>query len=438
MSKSGVFVCNSCGFESPKWLGKCPACNAWATFVEYAEPRSRSGKTSKKAKPPQFLKDFNKENIKRINTGIAEVDRVLGGGFVPGQVVLLAGDPGIGKSTLLLQLSSSVKASFYVLGEESLNQVKTRVDRMGITPKSIAFLEETDIDVVLSSLEIEVKKSDYKMVIIDSVQTMYTTDLSGVPGSIGQVKEITFRIIRFAKTNNVPVVLVGHITKDGTVAGPATLAHMVDTVLWLEGDKVSALRVLRSVKNRFASTDEVGIFQMKDKGMMSTSETDNLFMNPKNGLNVPGSVISCVMEGTRPILVEIQALVVPTTLAIPRRVVHGLDSKRVELLIAVLGRHCGLRLSERDVFVNIVGGIKVKDPGVDLAIAFAIASSYKNKNIPKDTFVVGEVGLLGEIRESVSEKKRIERAQRQGFSRSISSANFNQISRALSTISTGQ
>jgi len=358
------------------------------------------------------------------------MDRVLGGGFVPGQVVLLAGEPGVGKSTLLLQLASSI-SSFYILGEESLGQVATRVARMGVHAEGIAFLEETNIEVILSTLLHETKKNDYKTVVLDSVQTMYAENLSGVPGSIGQVKETAFRVLAFAKKNNIAAVLVGHVTKDGTVAGPSTLAHMVDTVLWLEGDKLSSLRVLRSVKNRFGPTDEVGIFQMKEKGMVSTSDTANLFLSPDSKSTIAGSVISCVMEGTRPILVEIQALVVPTKLAIPRRVVQGLDSKRVELIIAVLTRHCGLHLSERDVFVNVIGGIKLKDPGVDLAVAFAIASSYMNKPIKRGTVVVGEVGLLGEIRESSFEGKRVERARRQGLGSRVDSKAFKLLPKAI-------
>jgi DNA repair protein RadA/Sms len=429
MAKGSSFVCQSCGFESPKWLGKCPSCESWASFVESTKPGLRET-SPKRAKPVKHLKDIRSSQVKRVSTGISEMDRVLGGGFVPGQVVLLAGEPGVGKSTLLLQLASSI-SSFYILGEESLGQVATRVARMGVHAEGIAFLEETNIEVILSTLLHETKKNDYKTVVLDSVQTMYAENLSGVPGSIGQVKETAFRVLAFAKKNNIAAVLVGHVTKDGTVAGPSTLAHMVDTVLWLEGDKLSSLRVLRSVKNRFGPTDEVGIFQMKEKGMVSTSDTANLFLSPDSKSTIAGSVISCVMEGTRPILVEIQALVVPTKLAIPRRVVQGLDSKRVELIIAVLTRHCGLHLSERDVFVNVIGGIKLKDPGVDLAVAFAIASSYMNKPIKRGTVVVGEVGLLGEIRESSFEGKRVERARRQGLGSRVDSKAFKLLPKAI-------
>ncbi|OGM32516.1 DNA repair protein RadA [Candidatus Woesebacteria bacterium RIFCSPHIGHO2_01_FULL_44_21] len=432
MAKGTSFVCQSCGFESPKWLGKCPNCQSWASFVEFREAKVK-GSSKKEARKAQYLKDVGRRELIRISTKEPEVDRVLGGGMVPGQVILLAGEPGIGKSTLLLQIASGVGSVFYVLGEESISQVNTRVTRLGIEAAKIAFLEETDVDVVLATLELEYKKSGFKVVIIDSVQTMYSDGLTGSPGTISQVKGATLQLIRFAKANNVPVVLVGHVTKDGTVAGPATLAHMVDTVLWFEGDKVSPLRILRSVKNRFADTSEVGIFQMSGKGMESADKADTLFLE-KERVRVPGAVVSCVMEGTRPILVEVQALVAPTKLAFPRRVVHGLYPKRVELMIAVLTRHCGLRLSEQDVFVNVVGGIKVKDPGVDLAVAMAIATSLKNISVKTDTLVVGEVGLLGEIRKSQFEEKRREQGRRQGFKNIVDSSGYKLVSEVLKTL----
>ncbi len=433
MIKGVFYVCESCGYESSKWLGKCPNCSSWASFVEYKKPSLSASIRLRKAKEPVYLKDV-KGGQRRIKTNIYEMDRVLGGGFVPGQILLLAGDPGVGKSTLLLQIASNMRNSFYVLGEESLNQVSTRAERIGAIAKNIAFLEETDINVVVATLDKWAKKTGEGIVIIDSVQTMYSKDLTGVAGSVGQVKETTFRLIEFAKRTNIPVVLVGHVTKDGTVAGPSTLAHMVDAVLWLEGDKVSSLRILRSYKNRFAPTDEVGIFHLSQSGMQSALDTESLFLS-KNISDTPGSVVSCVMEGTRPILIELQALVVPTKLAFPRRVVHGIDSKRIEILIAVLTRHCGLKVAETDVFINVAGGIKIKDPGVDLAVAFAIASSYKNKHLDKKTLVVGEVGLLGEIRKSAFEERRLELGRRQGYIKSINSSNYKTVSSALSTIS---
>lgn len=428
--KDIVFVCQQCGFETSKWLGKCPNCNAWASFVEFSDsaPKGR-GNTKVSPKSPQYLENVPKDRTDRISTQIDELDLVLGGGIVPGQVVLLAGDPGIGKSTLVLGLADKVTPSLYTSGEESISQIKIRADRMGVESVNTAFLEETNIDVILASADELQKKAKMSLLIIDSVQTMYTEDLSGVPGSVGQVKEVAFRSIEFAKRNNIPVIIIGHVTKEGTVAGPSTLAHMVDTVLWFEGDRVSPLRVLRSVKNRFGSTDEVGIFQMSKKGLVSADVSQALFLDKNHPKNVVGSVVSCMMEGTRPILVEVQALVVPSKLAFPRRVVHGIDTKKLELLIAILTRYGGINLMERDVFVNIVGGIKINDPGVDLAVAMAIASSFKNK--PVAGYAVGEMGLLGEIREPSYLTKRVARLTKQGIKKGITSGDFSLISEAL-------
>lgn len=431
--KETVFVCQQCGHESAKWLGKCPSCDAWASFVEFKESKSKSSSRSSSApKEPQYLKDVPKDRTDRIKTNIAELDLVLGGGLVGGQVVLLAGEPGIGKSTLVLELADKIAPSLYVSGEESIAQIKLRADRMGVMSNNTAFLEETNIDTILSSLEKLSKNTNVRLLIIDSVQTMYSDELVGVPGSVGQVKEVAFRAIRFAKQNNIPVIIIGHVTKEGTVAGPSTLAHMVDTVLWFEGDKLSPLRILRSVKNRFASTDEVGIFQMGQKGLESADISKALFVSDREGGTV-GSVVSCMMEGTRPILVEVQSLVVPSKLAFPRRVIHGIDTKKAELIIAILTRYGALRLSEQDVFVNIVGGIKVKDPGIDLAVAMAVASSYKNKPLPKSMYVVGEIGLLGEIRHTEYQDKRIARLTRQGFKSGISSEKFSLVRQALAS-----
>jgi DNA repair protein RadA/Sms len=424
MSKSDktTFICQSCGFESPKWLGKCPNCNSWASFVETrpVELNFRS-KSKKEPKKTEYLVDLKSRETGRISTKLPELDTVLTGGVVQGQVILLAGEPGIGKSTLLLSLADNRREAMYICGEESVGQIKLRAQRMGLKAQGVAFLDETNIDVVLATFEKEYKKHKFELVIVDSVQTMYTENLTGVPGSVGQVREVTFRLINLAKRNNVPVVLVGHVTKDGTVAGPSTLAHMVDTVLWMEGDKLTTLRVLRSVKNRFGSTDEVGIFQMTEKGLIGASDIDALFLSENEKTSV-GSVISCALEGTRPILVEVQSLIVPTKLAFPRRVVHGIDSKKLELIIAILTRHAGLRLSEYDVFVNVVGGIKIKDPAIDLAVALAIASSYKNKPLKGSPLAIGELGLLGEVRRTREEEKRINNAKRQGIAKFISSS----------------
>lgn len=434
MGKGMVFVCQQCGHESSKWLGKCPSCSSWASFIEYTS-KAKNTKSSKRSDIKEsYIKDVPEDKIERTSTGVGELDMVLGGGMVPGQAILIAGEPGIGKSTLLLQLAENVGDAFYVAGEESVSQIKVRADRMGLALAKVAFLESTDLDDVIYALEKKISNTDCKAIIVDSVQTMYTENISSVPGSVGQVRETAFRFIDLAKKTSVPVILIGHVTKDGSVAGPATLSHMVDTVLWFEGDRLGQLRLLRPIKNRFGATGETGIFQMSQSGLEAVKDSDSLFVDVSQKSAVPGSVISCVMEGTRAIMVEIQCLVVPTKLAFPRRVVHGIDSKKAELLIAVLSKHCGLKLAESDVFISVVGDIKIKDPGVDLAIAYAIASSYKNKVVGHDTLVIGELGLLGEIRQARDEKKRLNHARRQNIKKSITHEDYSQIASAIKAL----
>lgn len=395
-----------------------------------------SFKTGPKAKgqnissvKPISLSSIPSKSTARSSTKISELDRVLGGGLVPGQTILLAGEPGIGKSTILLQVANRLGNTVYVSGEESVHQIKIRADRLGIKNKKILVLEETNIDSILHSLESD-RQNKPKLVIIDSIQTMSTGDLSGMAGSVGQVRESAYRLVRFAKRNNVPVFIVGHVTKQGSVAGPAVLMHIVDSVLWFEGDKSLTLRLLRAVKNRFGPTDEVGIFSMEDKGLVSQDNPEELFLD--KGISTPGSVTTSVLQGTRPILVEIQALVVPTKMAFPRRVAQGIDSKRLELLLAVLIRRCGLPLYDTDVFVNISGGITLKnDPSVDLAVCLAIASAYIDKGLPPKSVAVGEIGLLGDIRKVVAEEKRIKEAKRLGFKSVISSKNSKYLREAI-------
>jgi DNA repair protein RadA/Sms len=346
---------------------------------------------------------------------------------VSGQVVLLAGEPGIGKSTLLLQLADKLGDTLYVSGEESTQQLKLRADRLKVKKKSIYIMEETDVDVIVSQLN-EAKK--LSCAIIDSIQTMTTQDLSGLAGSVGQVRECAFRLLSAAKKKNVSLFLVGHVTKQGAVAGPAVLAHIVDTVLWFEGDKTTTLRLLRAVKNRFGPTDEVGIFSMEEKGLISMTDPEKMFLT-KGKKDVAGSIVSSVMEGSRPIIVEIQSLVVPTNLAFPRRIAQGIDSKRLELLIAVLARRCGLPLYEHDCFVNVTSGIRVKDTGVDLAICLSLASAYFDKALPNKLMAIGEVGLLGEIREVVAEAKRLKEAKRLGFDITVSQGNTKFLNQAI-------
>lgn len=424
------FVCQQCGYESVGFLGKCPNCGEWNSLVEVVEEsskrkvRGRNKSSSTPSVKPISLSSIPSKKTSRVLTKIPELDRVLGGGLVSGQVVLIAGEPGIGKSTLLLEVSSclavekpSGQAVLYICGEESASQIKVRAERLGIKKTGISLLEDANTDNVVETI---IGLDNLSAVIVDSIQTMYTGDLSGMAGSVGQVRECAARLLRVCKEKEIPLFLVGHVTKEGTVAGPAVLAHIVDTVLWFEGDKTLTLRLLRAVKNRFGPTDEVGIFEMQDRGLISVTDSEKLFME-KTKKQVPGSVVTSILQGTRPLLVEIQALVVPTKMAFAKRVAQGIDSRRLELLLAVLIRRCGLPLYDYDVFVNCAGGMKITEPGADLAIILAIASAYFDKPISNKTMALGEVGLLGEIREVMAEARRIKEARRLGFTQIISS-----------------
>lgn len=435
--KSSIFVCQQCGTEFSKWQGKCSACNSWNTLVETARitAKSRLQKLNSKQiinSKSQILKltDIKASKTERISTNISEFDRVLGGGMVAGQVILVAGTPGIGKSTLLLQLANSLGKTIYISGEESASQVAIRAKRLGIKNKNINFLESTDVDEIIENL-FAVRYS-LSAIIVDSIQTMSTTDLTGLAGSVGQVRECAFRLLRFAKEKNIPLIMVGHVTKEGTVAGPSVLMHIVDTVLWFEGEKISNLRLLRSVKNRFGATDEVGIFSMEERGLVSLDNPEELFLK-RNELAKPisGSALSLVMEGTRPIVIEVESLVVPTKMAFPKRVAQGIDSKRLEMLIATLIRRASLKLYEMDVFVNIAGGIKTKDPAVDLAVCLSIASSFYDKPLPLKLISFGEVGLLGEIKGTNFIEKRIKDAKRLGFKIIISPQSYEYLQQAI-------
>ena len=447
MSFHSKYVCQQCGFETVGWMGKCPECGEWNSLVETVtstgerqgvKGKSRNSSSSTVHSSPIHLSDIKQAQTKRISTKISELDRVLGGGLVPGQVVLIAGEPGIGKSTLLTQIAATLttvdgspSSVLYVCGEESTTQVKVRADRLGIKKNNISLLEETDVDSICEQLT--VNGGELAAVIVDSIQTMTTSDLSGMAGSVGQVRECAFRLLRAAKERGIPLFLVGHVTKEGTVAGPAVLAHIVDTVLWFEGDKTLTTRILRAVKNRFGPTDEVGVFDMQDVGLVPVADLTKAFLE-KGIKNVSGSIVTSVMQGTRPILVEIQALVVSTKLAFPRRIGQGIDSKRLELLLAVLTRRCGLPLYEFDVFVNVAGGLKVTEPASDLSICLAIASSYYDKPISGKVIAIGEVGLLGEIREVVAQEKRLKEAKRMGFTEAISSNQFKFVSQSIKLI----
>jgi DNA repair protein RadA/Sms len=379
---------------------------------------------------PVSLSSIPFKKTGRISTKISELDRVLGGGLVSGQVVLLAGEPGIGKSTLLIEVADKLGNTLYVSGEESTGQLAIRAGRLGIKNKSVSLLEETDVDAIIAGIEQLGAQEQLRAVIIDSVQTMSTSDLSGLAGSVGQVRECTFRFLKMAKAKNFPLFLVGHVTKEGTVAGPSVLAHIVDTILWFEGDKTQTIRLVRAVKNRFGPTDEVGVFQMEETGLISQTNSEKIFLS--HGLKqVPGSVVTSTLSGSRPLLVEIQSLVVPSKMAFPKRASQGILPGRLELLLAVLIRRCGLPLYEDDVFVNVAGGIRVDEPGADLATCLSIASSYFDKAVPRGTLAVGEVGLLGEIREVPAQEKRIKEAKRLGFHLPITSREVKYLSEAI-------
>ena len=418
--KKTVFFCQNCGHEESKWLGQCPACKEWNTFVEEKVTVSR-GSTSAASEAGKervskvvTLSSVSVEEDERIRTGIAELDRVLGGGIVQGSLVLVGGDPGIGKSTLLLQvcqrLSDAGKNVLYISGEESLKQIKLRADRMGRFSDSLYLLCETNLDLIRQTIERQ--KPD--VVVIDSIQTMYNEEVGSAPGSVSQVRESTNVLMQLAKGMNIAVFIVGHVTKEGTVAGPRVLEHMVYTVLYFEGDRHASYRILRGVKNRFGSTNEIGVFEMRREGLAEV-ENPSEFMLSGRPENASGSVVACALEGTRPILMEIQALVCRSNFGMPRRTAAGLDYNRVNLLMAVLEKRSGLPLSNYDAYVNIAWGIRMNEPAADLGIVMAIASSYKNRVIPEDTIVFGEVGLSGEVRAVSMPEQRVAEARKLGF-----------------------
>ena len=409
-----VFVCSNCGNESPKWLGKCPACNSWNTFYEEKIVTSKvSGEKKAVSAEVKKLNSVEIEKYSRYKTGYEELDRVLGGGLVQGSLVLLGGEPGIGKSTLILQICDKIKVNgsvLYISGEESATQIKMRADRLNINNENILFLGETCIETIENTLESV--KPDF--IIIDSIQTMYSEQLQAAAGSVSQVREITARIMQMCKRKNITTILIGHVTKDGNIAGPRVLEHMVDTVLYLEGERYFSYRILRGVKNRFGSTNEVGLFEMREEGLCEIENPSEILISERDG-NPSGSVIVASLEGTRPMLVEIQALLAPTAFGMPRRTGIGVDYNRMALLMAVLEKRAGLHISNYDAYINVVSGIKIDEPAVDLGIALAIASNFKNVPLPKDLVVVGEIGLTGEIRSVNSLEKRVKEAEKMGF-----------------------
>ena len=419
-AKKTAFFCQNCGYESAKWMGQCPACREWNTFVE--EPTAAKtpagtqgiGNHSAAGRKPVHLTEISTGKEERIPTGIGELDRVLGGGIVPGSLTLVGGDPGIGKSTLLLQvcrmLSTAGHQVLYISGEESLRQIKLRAVRIGEFNENLSLLCETNLDIIRAVME----KEKPEMAVIDSIQTMYNEEVSSAPGSVSQVRESTNVLMQIAKGMGISIFIVGHVTKDGNVAGPRVLEHMVDTVLYFEGDRHASYRILRGVKNRFGSTNEIGVFEMQTEGLVEVKNPSEYMLNGRPE-GASGSAVACSMEGTRPILIEIQALVCHSNFGIPRRTAAGCDFNRVNLLMAVLEKRCRYEMSRLDAYVNIAGGMKMNEPALDLAIIMALMSSYKDRPVDPKMLIFGEVGLSGEVRAVSQASQRVNEAAKLGF-----------------------
>ena len=417
--KTSIFFCQNCGYESSKWMGQCPGCREWNTFVEEVIDKKSVGTLSKKKESVAEAKVLPLSQIemtydKRVSTGMKELDRVLGGGIVQGSMVLVGGDPGIGKSTLLLQvcrnLSEQKVKVLYISGEESLQQIKIRAERIGSFTDSLKLLCETNLDTIKAVID----REKPQIVVIDSIQTMFNEEVSSAPGSVSQVRESTGVLMQIAKGMGISVFIVGHVTKEGVVAGPRVLEHMVDTVLYFEGDRHAAYRILRGVKNRFGSTNEIGVFEMRQSGLEEVENPSEYMLSGKPE-GASGSVVACSMEGTRPILLEVQALVCHSNFGIPRRTAAGTDFNRVNLLMAVLEKRLGLKLGECDAYVNIAGGIRMNEPAIDLGIVLALISSYKDRPIDEKTICFGEVGLSGEVRAVSMAEQRVQEAKKLGF-----------------------
>ncbi|THB76311.1 MAG: DNA repair protein RadA [Desulfobacteraceae bacterium] len=414
-----IFRCQTCGGQSPKWMGRCPDCGAWDSLIEekLISRTGGSGKGAALSEPvPMDAIDF--EETFRMMTGIDEFDRVLGGGIVDGSLVLIGGDPGIGKSTLMLQVLSSLarnkKKTLYVSGEESIRQLKMRGQRLASESSDMFLVSETDLDRILAMIE----KGKYTAVVIDSIQTVFHPDISSTPGSVTQIREASMQFMKLSKSKGIPIFLVGHVTKVGAIAGPRIMEHMVDTVLYFEGDKSHVFRILRAVKNRFGSTNEIGVFEMKENGLAEVLNPSAVFLSERS-VNAPGSVVTASMEGTRPILVEIQGLVSSSGLGNPRRTVLGLDHHRVALIVAVMEKRLGMNLAGLDLFMNVTGGVRVTEPAADLGIAAALAGSFLDRMVPEKTTLIGEIGLTGEIRAVSHIESRVKEAVKMGFERCI-------------------
>ena len=417
--KKTIFFCQNCGHESAKWMGQCPACREWNTFVEEPATPKTAGKPSARqrgttAAAPVRIRDVSMEEHSRSQTGISEFDRVLGGGVIPGSLILIGGDPGIGKSTLLLQacrnLAEAGPEVLYISGEESLQQIRMRAERIGEMPDSLLLLCETDLGTIGETI----RTRRPAVCVIDSIQTMYSEEIASAPGSVSQVREATAVLLQLAKSLGISIFIVGHVTKDGAVAGPRVLEHMVDTVLYFEGDRHASYRILRAVKNRFGSTNEIGVFEMRGSGLAEVPNPSEYMLSGKPA-GASGSVVACSIEGTRPVLLEVQALICRTAFGMPRRTAAGCDYNRVNLLMAVLEKRCGISLSDCDAYVNLAGGIRMNEPAVDLGIVLAIVSSFRNIPVSDKLMVFGEVGLSGEVRAVSQAEQRVQEAKKLGF-----------------------
>lgn len=415
MKSKTVFVCKECGYEAVKWLGKCPSCETYMSFIE--EKAEKTSMVSEKAKKTELKKidEITMENEERRSSGSNELDRVLGGGIVKGSLVLCGGEPGIGKSTLLLQVAAHCAkegAVVYISGEESEKQIKIRAERLGIKKSDMLVANETDLDAVIDAVD----ASGAQIAIIDSVQTIYSSELSSAPGSVGQIRECTLKFMKTAKEKGITFFIVGHVTKEGSIAGPRVLEHMVDCVLYFEGERHQSYRIVRAVKNRFGSTDEIGVFEMCDKGLGDVPNPSLMLLSGRP-VDVPGSAVVCAVEGTRPILAEIQALCVKTSFAVPRRTSDGIDYNRLTLMSAVIEKALGFKMSENDIYINVTGGIKIPENACDLGIVCAIVSCYLNKPLPEDMTFFGEIGLTGEIRTVSMAQRRLNESKKMGFKR---------------------
>ena len=438
MKNKTVFFCSDCGNETAKWYGKCPACGAWNTLVEETVVTTPSKSAAKKATyslsdftKPTKLKDITTEDEIRKSTGLSELDRVLGGGLVTGSLILIGGDPGIGKSTLLLQICDCLGESggvLYVSGEESERQLKMRAQRLNIHSEALSIVSQVNMDAVLKNID----DTSPAFVIIDSIQTMYAPELTAAPGSVSQVREVTMTLMRKAKENGITILVVGHVTKDGGIAGPKVLEHMVDCVLYFEGERHQNYRILRGVKNRFGSTNEIGVFEMRESGLVQV-ENPSVALLEGRPKNVAGTAVICAMEGSRPLLAEIQSLVATTAFAVPRRSANGVDHNRVAMLLAVLEKRVGMNLSNQDAYVNVVGGVRIDEPAADLGIICSLASGFRNFVVPDDTALIGEVGLTGELRAVNHIEKRISEIEKLGFKKCVLPKNNQSALKAFKT-----